>query len=69
MGDIFISGELYYGMQNNTKVFILIYKHICYQLTLLMVRTEYSGFGVNTIPADAMAPTVVRASTDKVLAV
>ena len=32
-----------------------------------MLETEYSGFGVNTMPADALAPKVARASADMVL--
>ena len=37
--------------------------------TLLMLDTEYSGFGGNTMPADAMDPKFIRASADMVLAV
>ena len=38
-------------------------------LTFLMLKMEYSGFGVNTMPADAVAPKVARASADIVLTV
>ena len=38
-------------------------------LTVLMLETEYSSFGVNTMPADAPAPKVTRASAGMVLAV
>ena len=38
-------------------------------LTLLMLETEFFGFGVNTMPADALAPEVARASAGMVLAV
>ena len=38
-------------------------------LTLLMLETEYSDFEVNTMPADALAPKVSRASAGIVLAV
>ena len=31
-------------------------------LTLLMLEMEYSGFGVNTMPVDALAPKVAIAS-------
>ena len=34
-----------------------------------MLETECSDFGVNTIPADALAPKVARASAGVVLAV
>ena len=34
-----------------------------------MLETEYSSLGVNTMPADALAPKVARASAGKVLAV
>ena len=34
-----------------------------------MFEMEYSGFEVNTMPADALAPEVTRASTGMVLAV
>ena len=34
-----------------------------------MLETEYSGFGVNTMPADPPAPTFARASADIALAV
>ena len=34
-----------------------------------MLETEYSGFGVNTTPADALAPKITRASVDTILAV
>ena len=33
-----------------------------------MLETEYSGFAVNTMSADALAPKVARASADMVLA-
>ena len=36
---------------------------------LQMLETEYSGVGVNTMPADALAPKVARASAHMVLAV
>ena len=29
-----------------------------------MLETEYTRFGANTMPADALAPKVARASTD-----
>ena len=32
--------------------------------TLLLLETEYSGFGVNTMLSDALAPIVPRASAD-----
>ena len=32
-----------------------------------MLKTEYSGFGVNTMPADALAPDVARASAGMAL--
>ena len=38
-------------------------------LTLLILEMEYSGFGVNTMPADALAPKLARASAGMVLAV
>ena len=39
-------------------------------LTLLMLEMEHSGFGrVNTMPADALAPKVARASAGMVLSV
>ena len=38
-------------------------------LTLLVLKTEHSGFRVNTIPADALASKVARASAGVVLAV
>ena len=38
-------------------------------LTLVMLAIEYSGFGVNTMPADALAPKVARAPAGMVLAV
>ena len=34
-----------------------------------MLRTEYSGFGVNTMPADALAQKVASTSAGMVLAV
>ena len=34
-----------------------------------MLEMEYSGFGVNTIPGDAIAPEVARASAGMVLTV
>ena len=34
-----------------------------------MLETEYSGFGINTMPVDALAPKVVRASASMVLIV
>ena len=34
-----------------------------------MLETEYSGLGVNTMPADALASEVARASAGMVLAV
>ena len=34
-----------------------------------MMEMEYSGFGVNTMPADALAPRVARGSVGMVLAV
>ena len=34
-----------------------------------MLEMEYSGFGVNTMPADALAPKVARASAGMVMAV
>ena len=34
-----------------------------------MLEMEYSGFGVNTTPPDALAPNFTRASADMVLAV
>ena len=37
--------------------------------TLLMLEMEYSSFGVNTMPADALAPKLARASAAMVLAV
>ena len=37
--------------------------------SLLMPETEYSGFGVNTMPADALAPKVARISAGMVLLV
>ena len=33
-----------------------------------MLETEYSSFGVNNMPADALAPEVASASADMVLA-
>ena len=33
-----------------------------------MLETEYTGFGVNTIPAGALAPKVISASTSMLLA-
>ena len=39
-------------------------------LTLLMLEREYFGFGgVNTMPVDALAPKVARASAGMVLTV
>ena len=38
-------------------------------LTLLVLEMEYFGFGVNIMPADALAPKVTRASAGMVLAV
>ena len=40
-----------------------------FSLLILMLETEYLGFGVNTIPADVLSPTVARASAGTVLAV
>ena len=40
-----------------------------FSLLILMLETEYFGFGVNTIPADVLSPTVARASAGTVLAV
>ena len=37
------------------------------ELTFLMLEMEYSGLGVNTMPADALAPKVSRASAGMVL--
>ena len=37
--------------------------------TLLVLKTEYSGLEVNTMPADALAPKVISASASMVLAV
>ena len=34
-----------------------------------MLKMGYSGFGVNTMPADALAPEVASASAGMVLAV
>ena len=34
-----------------------------------MLETEYSGLGVNTIPADALAPKVAGPSAGMILAV
>ena len=34
-----------------------------------MPGTEYSGFGVNTMPADALAPQIASASAGMALAV
>ena len=34
-----------------------------------MLEAEYPGLGVNTMPADARAPSVTRASAGMVLAV
>ena len=34
-----------------------------------MLETEYYGFGVNTLPTDALAPKVNKASTGMILAV
>ena len=34
-----------------------------------MLETDYSGFGVNNMPADALAPKVARASAGMVMAV
>ena len=34
-----------------------------------MLETEYYGFGVNTMPADTLAPKVASASAGMVLAV
>ena len=34
-----------------------------------MLQTEYSGFGVNTMPGDALAPKVARVFAGLVLAV
>ena len=34
-----------------------------------MLETKYSSFGVNTMPADALAPKVARASAGMVLLV
>ena len=34
-----------------------------------MLETEYSGFGENTMPADALTPKVASASTGMVSAV
>ena len=34
-----------------------------------MLEMEYSGFGVNTMPADALAPSGARASAVMVLTV
>ena len=36
-------------------------------LTLLILETEYSGIGVNAIPADALVTQVARASAGMVL--
>ena len=38
-------------------------------LTLLMMETDIQVLGVNTMPADALAPKVARASAGMVLAV
>ena len=38
-------------------------------INTLMLETEYSGFGTNIMPADALAPRVARASAGMVLAV
>ena len=35
----------------------------------MMLEMEYSSFGVNTMPADALAPKLARASAAMVLAV
>ena len=52
------------------KFFLMAYKGLfILQLTLLMLKTEYSSFGVNTMPADAQAPTVSSTSAGMVLTV
>ena len=38
-------------------------------IIFLMLETEYSGCGVNTMQADALASKVTRASADMVLTV
>ena len=38
-------------------------------LSLVMLETEYSGFGINTMPADALVPKVTSASAGMVLVV
>ena len=52
----------------NTRI-----KHVfslcLFMLNLLMLGVEYSGFGINAMPADALTPKVARASADILLAV
>ena len=48
----------------------ILYSNLLYNIIApLMLETEYSGLGVNTMPADALAPKVARASTGMLLAV
>ena len=38
-------------------------------LTLLVLETDFSGLGINTMPDDALTPKIARASAGMVLAV
>ena len=55
-----------YNLQSGWAFFPSLF---LWHLTLLMLETEYSGFGINTLPLDALAPKVTRASPGVLLAV
>ena len=65
--------RIFYSLWNSADTWQVLLSNqllnliIIQTLTLLMLVMEYSGLGINTMPTDALAPKVARASARMVL--